>query len=306
MGILIAVGITVFAALFSLFVGSLLQINFGSFGFVLTELGFALVALFGSLVYVTAMRRDCDRRHIEYSENQYTISSMFGFRMPRISYIMGGLILLFFGNILALMYGNIVMTLFPEAYNTLNDAMIESHYQGTFNSILCTIAIVPAVCEEFLFRGAIQGSLSTIKKPIYRILLTGILFGLFHVDPIRIPFATAMGIVLSYVYFRSGSIFVPIIVHFVNNAYSAIMSYTLLNTDMPPVTDVATFTPSTTSAIITTVIYASFAIISLTLGVSTFEGNILKMPVRHRIVFALSVIFVLLLAISMFVVITKF
>ncbi len=304
MGMYIAIAITLFAGLFNYYVGYILQSNFGKFGLVLTELGFALIALFGAVIYVTAMRKEYDRKHIEYNENDYTVESMFGFSLPRFKHIVGGLIFMFAGNVLSVMYFNIVMRLFPNTFNALTDAITKSTYTGSFASIFCTIAIVPAVCEELLFRGAIQGSLGTLKKPMARVLLTGILFGLFHIDLIRIPFAVIMGIILSYAYLRSGSIFVPIVMHFANNAYSAIASYATLGADMQEAAEMQSISVSPVFALIISLFFTAIACGTLLLGISSFEGNLNDAIKKHRAVFSVCGAVVLALGLGMFATIT--
>ncbi len=305
MGMFIAIAITLFAGLFNYYVGYILQSNFGKFGSVLTELGFALIALFGAILYVTSMRKEYDRKHIEYGENDFTVESMFSFSFPRFKHILGGLILIFAGNVLSVMYFNIVMRLFPDTFNALTDAIIRSTYTGSFASIFCTVAIVPAVCEELLFRGAIQGSLGTLKKPMARIILTGILFGLFHIDPIRIPFAGVMGIILSYAYYKSGSIFVPIAMHFANNAYSAVASYATLGVEIPE-TQMQSISVSPVFAALISLVYTAIACGALMLGASSFEGQIGAAIKKHRAVFTVCAIGVIALGVGMFAVITIF
>ncbi len=92
-----------------------------------------------------------------------------------------------------------------------------------FLLVLCVIAIVPAFCEEFFFRGYIQNSYVTALSPFRGILLTGIVFGLFHMSLFNLPPLVLMGWFLGYVYYRTASFWVPAAVHFANNALSLFM-----------------------------------------------------------------------------------
>lgn len=85
------------------------------------------------------------------------------------------------------------------------------------------MAVVPAVCEELLFRGMIQRGLERIG-PVWGILLSGFLFGLFHFDFQRLAAQTLIGIIAAYVVYRTGSIYNGMILHFMNNALLTLVS----------------------------------------------------------------------------------
>lgn len=84
------------------------------------------------------------------------------------------------------------------------------------------VAITPALVEEFLFRGAILGSLRKFGDS-FAILASATLFGLCHGNFVQIPFAFIVGLVLAFVTVRSGSIIPAIIIHLLNNFYSVIL-----------------------------------------------------------------------------------
>ncbi len=92
-----------------------------------------------------------------------------------------------------------------------------------FLLVLCVIAIVPAFCEELFFRGYIQNNYTAALSPFRGIMLTGLVFGLFHMSLFNLPPLVIMGWFLGYVYYRTGSLWVPVAVHFANNALSLLM-----------------------------------------------------------------------------------
>ena len=49
--------------------------------------------------------------------------------------------------------------------------------------VIIVIAIVPAICEEVMFRGYIQRSFEFKMKPIWAVLITAIFFGVYHFNP---------------------------------------------------------------------------------------------------------------------------
>src|SRR6185295_11760293 len=65
-----------------------------------------------------------------------------------------------------------------------------------FNLFL--VALTPAICEEALFRGPILRGLASRLQPVAAIALTGLFFGLFHVQIERIVPTAFLGILLSW------------------------------------------------------------------------------------------------------------
>ena len=88
--------------------------------------------------------------------------------------------------------------------------------------LLFVIALSPAICEEVLFRGAITSGLRNIFSPRVTILLVGLLFGLFHMSVYRFALTGFTGILLTYFVVRSGSIYLSITAHFINNAIAVL------------------------------------------------------------------------------------
>ena len=82
-------------------------------------------------------------------------------------------------------------------------------------------ALVPAVCEEFAFRGFILSGLEHEHRTRSAILLSALLFGFLHVLSSlfqQLFNATLLGIVLGLLAVRSRSILPGIVFHFINNA----------------------------------------------------------------------------------------
>ncbi len=90
--------------------------------------------------------------------------------------------------------------------------------------LLFLIALSPAICEELLFRGAILSGLRSRLKPWAAILAVGLLFGIFHISPFRIPVTALLGMVLAYLTLRTGSIFPAMMVHFMNNSFAVLIA----------------------------------------------------------------------------------
>ncbi|RZK93005.1 MAG: CPBP family intramembrane metalloprotease [Pedobacter sp.] len=90
------------------------------------------------------------------------------------------------------------------------------------------IAIVPAICEEFIFRGAVQRTIFRIKSnPHVAIWLSAIIFSAIHFQFYGFLPRLLLGAAFGYVYFWTGSIWYAVFAHFLNNAYAVIVAYYL-------------------------------------------------------------------------------
>lgn len=98
--------------------------------------------------------------------------------------------------------------------------------QGLLGFILTTIAtaIVPALVEEFAFRGLVLGSLRKFGDG-FAIIVSSIVFGIMHENFEQIPFAFLVGLALGYVTVKSGCLWVAMAVHAFNNFISVVFSY---------------------------------------------------------------------------------
>ncbi len=88
--------------------------------------------------------------------------------------------------------------------------------QSGWMGILC-IAIFGPLVEELLFRGAITKILLQQYKPLSAILLSGLIFGIFHLNPAQVVVAIPIGFLLAWLYYRTGSILPGLLIHILNN-----------------------------------------------------------------------------------------
>ena len=88
---------------------------------------------------------------------------------------------------------------------------------------LLVIALLPAVCEELLFRGAILGLLEKSLPQWSRVLVVALLFGALHMAIFRVFPTGVLGILLTWAALRSGSVFVPMLIHLCNNSIAVLL-----------------------------------------------------------------------------------
>jgi sodium transport system permease protein len=91
------------------------------------------------------------------------------------------------------------------------------HDRGTLATLLL-MAVTPAICEEALFRGPILRGLRTRFSPATTAILTGLLFGIYHVDAWRLLPTALLGVALSGIALAADSIVPAMVAHFTNNA----------------------------------------------------------------------------------------
>jgi len=100
---------------------------------------------------------------------------------------------------------------------------------GLFINVFC-IALIPALGEEFLFRGIIQQIFAKwSKNPHLGIWLAAALFSALHMQFYGFVPRFLLGGMLGYLFWFSGSIWVPIAAHFANNAIAIILTYAIQN-----------------------------------------------------------------------------
>jgi len=94
---------------------------------------------------------------------------------------------------------------------------------------LLIFALLPAILEEMVFRGFVLGALRPFGDT-FAIVVSAALFGLMHTQPLQGFFAFLMGLVLGYVFVRTGNLWLASLLHFTNNAYSTVMDLVLNKT----------------------------------------------------------------------------
>lgn len=103
--------------------------------------------------------------------------------------------------------------------------LIQAGSLQEFFLVLLVVAVTPAICEEFLFRGLVLGNFERSMSKRKAVFWTGLIFGLYHVNPFSLVALIVLGIYLSYLASETGSILVPIAAHFTNNFISALIYF---------------------------------------------------------------------------------
>jgi ABC-2 type transport system permease protein/sodium transport system permease protein len=119
-----------------------------------------------------------------------------------------------------------VQTLGPEHLAQVQEEL-QKWRQFSPAVIVLVYAVVPAVCEEFFFRGHLFSALRARIGPLGTVGVTAFLFGFFHLISGVERFAPTalLGLVLGWICWRSRSIFPGIIVHACHNGFLVWLAY---------------------------------------------------------------------------------
>lgn len=141
----------------------------------------------------------------------------------------------FFGILAAVgicMAANIAVNyilIFFESFGVPEPEMPD-YLQPTVPSLLLNLfvfAVLPALFEELVFRGYVLRALRP-HGDWFAVAVSALTFGLMHGNIAQIPFALIVGVALGWLYIMTDNIWLPVAVHFANNAFSFLLQYCTL------------------------------------------------------------------------------
>lgn len=80
-----------------------------------------------------------------------------------------------------------------------------------------SVAILAPIVEEIIFRGIIFNESSKYKGGAFPIIISALLFGLAHMQPIQIVYAFIVGLIFGFVYSKTHSLPIVMFLHMLNN-----------------------------------------------------------------------------------------
>jgi sodium transport system permease protein len=133
-------------------------------------------------------------------------------------------------QVVALAFFRLVSTVIP----TPDDLMREFSKQMTPTSLpvwqmYVLMALLPAICEEFAFRGLLLHGIRNRFHPVVRCLLVGIVFGVFHYALFRLAPTALLGVILTAIAMMTGSILPGMLFHAANNSFAIWMESSGVN-----------------------------------------------------------------------------
>ena len=95
---------------------------------------------------------------------------------------------------------------------------------------ILAVAVVPAIVEELFFRASLQKILMDwTGKPYLAIVVTAVIFSAFHFSYFGFLSRMSLGIILGIIYFYTKTIWLPMLMHFINNGIGITTLYFVRN-----------------------------------------------------------------------------
>jgi len=89
---------------------------------------------------------------------------------------------------------------------------------------LLALAVVPAICEEVMFRGVLVHGLATRFVPTVAVVIGALVFAAYHLSPIQFLPTLTLGLVAGALTVRAHSVVPAMVAHFLNNAIAILVS----------------------------------------------------------------------------------
>jgi membrane protease YdiL (CAAX protease family) len=188
--------------------GGALQYQFGMVGMVLTELMILAVALLSTLASRLDFRQVFRIKRssgLEWLGSFLVYLSAF-FAAGAASYLLSWL-----------------MPSVAETGAVLNEFILS----GGFILALIGVTVLPGICEEAWHRGFLLSSLGSIKSVAARVIIMGLVFGLFHFDPTRFLQTMILGFALTFIRIKTDNLLPSITFHCFNNLISVALVFVL-------------------------------------------------------------------------------
>lgn len=100
------------------------------------------------------------------------------------------------------------------------------HTYGTLLVNIFVLALIPALCEEFMFQGTVQAFLNKwTQKPHLAVWITAVIFSAIHFQFSGFIPRLLLGAYLGYLFYWSRSLWLPILAHFLHNALSLLVDF---------------------------------------------------------------------------------
>lgn len=121
----------------------------------------------------------------------------------------------------------------PEMFQLMEDdtedmlkGLLQMDSVSELMANLVLIALLPAIGEELVFRGVVQRQfMRWLRNPWWAIALAAAVFSAIHLQFEGFLSRWLLGLVLGWLYWRTGNFWVPVVVHFFNNAFQVLAQY---------------------------------------------------------------------------------
>ena len=198
--------VLLFVIVLVIYLGGILQSEYGVYGVAGTQ----MIILSIPLVMAIYTKKD--------------LKKTYSLRKPKAVPALGACIFILGIISVGIVITSIVSSIFKESseasYESLKDIM-----DNGFVITLLIVALLPAICEEMMFRGYIFAAVREKYRPVVAMIFVAVCFGLYHMSISRLFVTGLLGFGLCMSTYYTKSIFPGMLMHFINNSYSVIAYY---------------------------------------------------------------------------------
>ena len=119
---------------------------------------------------------------------------------------------------------NLVISLFERFGYKQTETVMPSLSPINLILVIISVCLLPAVFEEYIFRGCILNGLKVFGER-KAILISALFFAFYHMSPSKTAYQLVVGLIFGFVAVKYKSILPTIIIHFLNNLYIILNYY---------------------------------------------------------------------------------
>jgi len=205
-----------FASLMEIFFLKIIHIGFLS-GILLGE----IIGVFGAALIIACLV-DVD------------FKKFFPMKRSGYSFVIVSLMATFFGFILTdymLTFTGVVVSI-PDAIVSTMQAVLAAPNGVILAEKIAILCVIPAICEEFLFRGLIQKAIMLRFGVISALIIQALIFAVMHGNLWYIHIYFLLGLFLGWIYFISGNLLMSILCHMANNVLTLLFAFWRMDVPM--------------------------------------------------------------------------
>lgn len=199
-------GIVLFIIAFAVVVaGSVATLFIGTYGTLITQFALLGLAVGACLINKTPLKEVFPLKKI-------TLRDFFGTVLMWIGVVP-------LGFISALAVGSLMPEVFAGVASDVHNIATGVVILGFVTTVIC-----PPICEEAIMRGAVLSNFRGVKKDWVIILAVAVMFGLLHMDPVRLINTSLLGACMAYLMVKRNNFILPAMFHLINNFFSVGLS----------------------------------------------------------------------------------
>ena len=192
------------AAVGMIYAGGMMQLKFGYFGILGSQLIFVFIPLFIAI----------------YTKKN--LKETFKLRLCKPKYFASAFVMTVGAIMVGMVLSSIMSAIFKTSAQGATESMDALMTDNIFK-MLFVVALAPGICEELMFRGYLLSATENKFKSQRAILIVAVVFGIFHMSVVKFLTTALLGYVFAYIAHKSKSIVPGMTMHFMNNALSCLV-----------------------------------------------------------------------------------